>query len=159
EGDRFPHLTRLDRVGNGITAEGARRLARVGWLSRLEVLDLAKNPIGDAGVEALAASEAWANVRTLDLCDCSLTGAAGRHLAACPHLGEVRELRIDTLHNESIVGELARSPHLRELRILDVQNYDLSEADADALARASWATGLRSLRLLSTSQGAQRVLL
>src|SRR5262249_4432764 len=38
-------------------------------------------------------------------------------------------------------------------------NYDLSEADADALVRASWATGLRSLRLLSTSQGAQRVLL
>jgi uncharacterized protein (TIGR02996 family) len=160
EAKRFPHLRLLDLLGNGISAEGARQLCRIGWLSQLEQLNLAENPIGDAGVEALAASGVWSNHRRLDLRECKLTGASGRHLAACSHLSGLRDLHVGTKGGEGFVSDLARSPHLHGLRTLDLMQSDgLSEADADALVRSPMAANLRCLRLHALSRAVQKILL
>jgi hypothetical protein len=91
---------------------------------------------------------------------CGLTAASGPHLAGCRHLCGLIELRIATAGTGSVVGDLARSPHLPALRSLDVQSASgLSEADADALVRSPLAPNLRCLRLRGLSQAVQKVLL
>jgi len=160
EADRFPHLRQLSLENNGISADGARQLARAAWLGRLESLGLAENPIGDSGIEALAASEVWAGLRTLTLRQCDLTAACGRHLARCRHLRGLIELSIQTSGQGNIVGELALSPHLRQLRTLDIfSETGLSEGDAEALVRSPLAPRLRCLRLRRLSRATQKILL
>jgi hypothetical protein len=162
EAQPFPHLRLLDLAENGIGPEGARRLARIGWLRQLEALHLTGNPIGDEGVEALASSEVWASQRRLDLRDCELTPASARRIAACRHLRGLRELYLEMqgTGEESVVGDLARSPSLHKLRALEVRGkHDLSEADADALVRSPMAPNLRRLRTRARSRAAQRTLI
>jgi uncharacterized protein (TIGR02996 family) len=159
EADRFPHLRRLDLASNELTADGARRLAAAAWLGRLEELRLSGNPIRDEGVEALAASEVWTGLRTLSLRGCGLTQASARHVAACGRLARLRELSLPMSPGEGALGELARSPHLVELRCLDLKSTEVSEADADALVRSPLAPRLRSLKLADASGAVQKVVL
>jgi hypothetical protein len=159
EADRFPHLHWLNLEGNGISTDGARQLARADWLGRLEFLGLSENPIGDEGVEALANSGAWAGLRILTLHGCGLT-ACGRHIAGSRQLAGLYTLSLVADNPGNIMGELARSAHLRQLRNLDLLgNPAPGEADVEALVRSPLASNLRSLRLSGLSRPAQRVLL
>ena len=89
-----------------------------------------------------------------------LTAASGCHLAGCSHLGGLRLLSVEAGRSEGFVGELARSPHLKNLHTLDLSgHHGVTEADADALVRSPLAKNLRCLRLSSLSPAAQKTLL
>jgi uncharacterized protein (TIGR02996 family) len=124
-----PSLRLLDLAGNGITADGARRLASIDWLGQLESLHLAENPFGEEGLRALADSDAWANLRSLNVTDCRLGENSGGILAGCRHLRNLRVLVDDSggLRNSDLTT-LMHSPVVANLRFLRLRAVSLESA-------------------------------
>jgi hypothetical protein len=87
----LPSLRKLrvrgDRNG-GILAEGAERLVKAlsAGLPRLEMLDLARNKLGDGGVSALATSPAVARLVMLMLDNTAYTKAGAKALSSSSYL-------------------------------------------------------------------------
>jgi uncharacterized protein (TIGR02996 family) len=160
EAKPMPDLRTLDVAHNGVTADGARRIARAGWLSQLERLGLEENPIGDDGLEALADSDVWLNQRTLLLYDCQLGERAGRLLAGCRRLSKLQHLSVSIQDDQLLVSEIAGSPYLSQLRSLSVKGKFGSDVrQIDALVRSPLAANLSWLRLPALSPEAVRILL
>jgi uncharacterized protein (TIGR02996 family) len=141
-----PHLRALDLAGNGIRADGVRRLAGIDWLGQLEHLGLAECPFGDEGLRALAGSGAWASLRELNVTDCGLGESSGPILVGCRQLRGLRVLVDDSAAGglgASDLTELMRSPVVANLRVLRLRR--LSLASARALLRSPALAGLRVL--------------
>ncbi len=153
-----PQLRSLDLAGNGISADGARRLAEIDWLGQLEHLHLAECPFGDEGLRALAGSGAWACLRELNLTDCGLGEGSGPILAGCRHLRGLRVLVDDSAAGglgASDLTALMRSPVVANLRVLRLRWMSLESArallTAPALAGLREATHLTNLRHLTVN--------
>jgi hypothetical protein len=75
--------------------------------------------LGDAGVEALAASPYLASLTTLDLSSIEIGDAGVQALAASPHLANLTELRLyNNRIGEAGARALAASPHLKGVDIV-----------------------------------------
>jgi uncharacterized protein (TIGR02996 family) len=70
----FAQLTDLIVVDGPLTASGARALV-AGEYPRLERLVLARQALGDSGIEALSESRNFPRLRVLDVCDNGITTA------------------------------------------------------------------------------------
>jgi uncharacterized protein (TIGR02996 family) len=120
------HLGRLRRLqleSNNLTDEGVVALTRAWWLRGVERLELQMNHVGDRGVRALA---------------------------GCPGLASCVELSLWGSRN-AITDEgacaLAESPHLGNLRRLDLQLNPIGDAGARALLHSKSLARLERLTL------------
>jgi uncharacterized protein (TIGR02996 family) len=101
--------------------------------------------------EALAASPCLGGLATLAFCDYfvgPLTAEGARALAASPHLGRLRELRLGR-NNVGDVGlrALAAAPRLDGLLLLNVMDNGITDRGALALAASPYLARLTTLWL------------
>jgi uncharacterized protein (TIGR02996 family) len=134
----FRRLRSLRLHFNFITDEGVALLARASWLAGVQQLGLEVNEIGDDGVRALAECTALAGCRELILWGSRrrIGNAGAVALAASPHLRNLRQL---DLHHNPIGDEGARallaSPHLAGLTSLVLATENLSPTVGAELKR------------------------
>lgn len=123
---------------------------------QLTALDLAGNPLGDAGAEVLAVAN-LPHLQTLVLraddqqfADCLHAYGVGR-LAESYVLRSVRHLDLRGHHiGDSGLIDLVRSPNVSQLQVLDVGFNDIGETGdsaVEALLASGHLTELRILRL------------
>jgi uncharacterized protein (TIGR02996 family) len=117
----FRRLTWLDLSDCTLGNPAARAIAAAG-LTELRFLDLALNPIGDAGAEALAASRSLGNLRYLNL-------------------------ELNDFGSGTTAARLIASPRLAGLTVLNLSGNDCRDLDAAALAGKCRPPGLRVLVL------------
>lgn len=140
----------LDLFHNDLSSEGVRALSSSTRWRRLRTLDLGRNRLGRAGVEALVFPE----LRALRLERCELGDAEAEALATSSHLSGLRELKLWGNHlSDDGVRALAGSPELRDLEVLNLGRNDLSDAGAQALAESPYLTNLRELNLFGNRIG------
>jgi uncharacterized protein (TIGR02996 family) len=93
--------------------------------------DFDPNKVGNAGALALARSTTVSGLVSLSLGEAGVGDAGVEALAASPHLSKLEELYLDT--NEKIgqagARALARSPHLPRLRVLDLTGTAVRAGD------------------------------
>jgi uncharacterized protein (TIGR02996 family) len=136
---------------------GATRLlaqvAACPWLARVRVLDLEKNDLDDADLEALAGSPYLAELTTLLLWSNAVADAGVRALAgAAPG----RLSRLDLSANavgDAGVAALAQSPLMARLTLLDLTANQISDAGAAALTRSRHTARLTWLDLTKNPIG------
>jgi uncharacterized protein (TIGR02996 family) len=109
-------------------------LAACAYLARVQTLDLEKNDLGDADLEALAGSRHLGELTTLLLWHNQVgdDGLLALILVKLPRL-----TRLDLSRNlitDAGAGTLARAPLLRQLTMLDLTANQVTDAGALALA-------------------------
>ena len=109
-------------------------------LTALKKLAVATSTIGDDGAEELFAGKAFGNLRELDMCENMLTGEACHALAAATSFGRLERL---ILCDNDITGDgiaaLADAPHLRNLQILNLYANPIGpEGGRAILASRNW---------------------
>jgi hypothetical protein len=109
----FESVETLTQADTGITAAGAQVVIGPDSVYGLSTLDLSGNPLGDEGVEAIAASPYGSYLRSLYLNEVGATDRAARALASSPHLADLGylELKGNALTDAGLAA-LAASPHL-----------------------------------------------
>ncbi|HEY1186982.1 MAG TPA: TIGR02996 domain-containing protein [Gemmata sp.] len=124
-------LNVLDLQNTGIGHRGAAALADSPLLGRLHgpQLNLSMNPLGSAGVRALAGCEHLARFTELVLRDCGAADAGARALATSPHVANLEYL--DLWKNG--IGDpgaraLAGSRHLGAVRDLSLRDNRITPA-------------------------------
>jgi uncharacterized protein (TIGR02996 family) len=132
------YLHSLNVTANGIGADGMASLKPTA-LPHLTTLVLSGNPIGDGGLEALAAWKRLPALEALYLSDCELSGEGIATLLGGPALAKLEKL---TLSNNSELGDdigavlTKHASKLPALRHLELKNSDLGTAGAKGLAKA-----------------------
>lgn len=140
---RWPHLKSLRLRGNRLHAADVLHAC-----PRLESLDLASNPLGDAGIRSLLDAPPHARLRHLDLANIDMSDAGLEHLASSPLLAGLRSLSLAWNRcGDRAASALARSPQVRNLRTLDLTGWHLGYRGAIALAGSPHFASLRSLVL------------
>ncbi len=122
-------------------------------LGSLRTLVLSRNPIGPLGAVALAGSS-LGQLATLDLHKCALDLAAVNALAASQTLAHLKTLKLDNnfVDNPALVGDvceaLSRATFASSLEALDLSYTPVVPEGLSTLLRS--APSLRELRLSST---------
>jgi len=102
--------------------------------------------LGDEGLRLLLTSPHLSNLRCLSLERQRLTNVGLQHLAECESLGNLERLQIgynrpshnhDELIDAGGLIALAKSPHLRQLRTLDLSHLDLGVEGMESLAESA----------------------
>lgn len=151
-----PSLPRLELLGLehcNLTPEDLRALARSQVWPRLQTLDLAMNPLAAEGAETLAAAPPGA-LRGLDLSWCRL-GPSGLRALAAGGLGpRILKLRHDGLSGAAL-DALLDAPLATNLEWLDVRGNEVGPATLQKLA-ARWGGMEKGDRLLFRATAAAR---
>lgn len=123
DGPHVGAVTRLSIEYSGVNADEVKQFIRLKVLSNLTELMLYSDTNGDTVARGLATTPAVARLRVLRLRADRLTDAGVRHLAASPHLCELRRLTLFGARRITSEGfaALAASPHLRNLTDLDLR--------------------------------------
>jgi len=118
-GEAFAQLRLLRAPRTGMTARGVRHLLAGGAAPKLlEELDLSGNKLGDAGVEAIAASPHAGTLGWLYLAGVGMTDRGARALAASAHLEALRHLTVSgNPITAAGIAALRKSPHLAHCEI------------------------------------------
>jgi uncharacterized protein (TIGR02996 family) len=125
----WTNLTHLRLSQTAIGPAGAAALAAWPGLSRLRVLALDGNPLGE-GIASLAASPYLGNLYHLSLGTTNMGNEGVRALARAANLGSLRHLNLwSCWADESALRELASSPRLPRLLVLKVQVVMIDSAD------------------------------
>ena len=134
--DLFDALGYLRLRGEELSDAGLAQFATAS-MRRLERLNLADNDFSVSGVQALAASDWCAQLRSLSLSGAPL-GQAGAQLLAGAPLPRLEVLKLDrcALGDEGLRSLLA-APYLRGLKTLSVVGCGLSDAGMLAFADAA----------------------
>jgi Ran GTPase-activating protein (RanGAP) involved in mRNA processing and transport len=128
----------LEAQNTGIGDRGIAALADSPLLDRLlgPGLNLSMNPIGNAGVQALAARPDLAPFTELILRECRVSDAGASALASSPNVANL--VYLDLWQNR--VGDvgaraLAASPHLGNMNALSLRDNIMSAAGEDVLRK------------------------
>lgn len=116
-----------------------REVAALAALAGVETLDLEKNGLGDADLEALSASPHLHRLTTLLLWS-NAVGAAG--VRALARASGPRLARLDLSHNslgDAGARALADWPHFGRLALVDLGANQITDAGARALAASAFA--------------------
>jgi len=146
------------KARNRIGPDGLRALGNSPHLTRLRSLGLQGNAIGDAGVDAFLSAPMWRGLTALDLRSTGMSDTGVRRLVESPRVSSLTTLRLggqQTLGNDA-VESLLRSPHLTQLRELDLS---LSDEGMRILARATRLMSLQVLRVNTDITGSGMELL
>ena len=161
-----PHLGGLRSLvlcENRLTARALERLVSSQALASLAHLDLTKNPhIGDVEAEAMAARPGFRRIKSLDMFGSAITARGVRAIAQSPHAAGLEKLRVGSPHflgvpsvrglgavsdAAAIAEAVASSPHLSNLKELDIAWRQISHVGVEALASSPHLKNLRRLRL------------
>lgn len=114
-------------------------LDKLGW----------RGELGSAGVKALVASPVAAQLASLHFREADIGTEGLRLLASSSSFPQLRELSIESDEgiSSSSLGDLARSPLLRQLASLELSCVSLNDEGATELARAAEPGALRHLDL------------
>ena len=135
----------------------SKLLARTPSLARAVELELIGHKIRDGrpgakGLAALLQSPHWpAGLEALRLPTCAIGDIGGTLVAKTAALARLREL--DLFSNElraSTVVTIARSPHLRELRVLGLEQNKIGLAGVQAIAKTTTLTKLERIITINT---------
>jgi uncharacterized protein (TIGR02996 family) len=132
------YLQSLNVTANEIGADGMSNLEPTA-LPSLTTLVLSGNPIGDEGLEALAAWKRLPAVEALYLSECEISGDGIATLLGGAPLAKLEKL---TLSNNSELGDdigavlTKHASKLPALRHLELKNSDLGTASVKGLAKA-----------------------
>ena len=154
--------------------DGARALA-TGGLDHVEVLDITRQHVGNAGFEQLvhatpelrelsagindltsleALHHEGAPIDRLDLTRNAIGDAGIAAIASAPRLAELKHLVLDTCElGANSIGELTTAPCWQTLRILDVSNNPLGYAAMLGLSSAARPAELHTLKLADCEIG------
>jgi Ran GTPase-activating protein (RanGAP) involved in mRNA processing and transport len=145
-----PHLRRLRILAlyrNNLGDAGAEHLARAGWLSGVQTLELGDNGLSGRGVRALALSTAFHPV-CLRLGNNQPDAEALSALASSPSAARLVNLALDSCQlGTQAAAALADATGLGALRCLDLNDNPLGDEGAAELARASWLGHLAGLKV------------
>jgi uncharacterized protein (TIGR02996 family) len=122
-------VRRLDLSYCDITARDATEFVRGRQLGGLIQLELAANPLGDAGLTKLLTWPQVPKLRSLSLAGTRLTNAGIEQLAGSPAVASLRYLHLGS--NQIRVDgalALAESPHLGPLRLLSLESNPLARS-------------------------------
>jgi uncharacterized protein (TIGR02996 family) len=126
-----PHLTRLrvlDLYRNNLGDVGVEALVKAPWLGTLRTLNLGDNGLSDVGVRALAQTPALAGLTTLGLSRNWITDSGARALANSPNLAGLGQLNLDLNRLTSAgIASLQVSPHLKGITVLSMAGNPGSE--------------------------------
>jgi len=142
---RLPALTRFSIRGNEVDSEGVDHLANalgVGGLTRLRVLDLGMNAIGDEGARHLSsAARVLTALQALDLCESGLGPESAVHVSAM--LNEMTSLTFLNLGDNELggPGASALSEALAKLRLITQLDISSNKFDGTAVEALSQAIG------------------
>jgi uncharacterized protein (TIGR02996 family) len=140
-------LRSVDVPAHGL---GPRLGELLGAQQRLEVVKIAGNPIGSAGLASLR--PALRDVETLDLRGCELDEADHTELLSPGVLTRVRDLSLGgTPFSDRLIDRLVAWPGAANLVRLNLGGTQLSDRAARTLANAPTLAGLRSLVLSGSS--------
>ncbi len=154
-----PNATRLVEVAfehNGITADGLEALALSDVFPRLESLELRANRIAPALiVDALAAARKPGALGRLSLANNFISEADADHLFALPFMQGLQSLDLSDNNRLGVRGAqaLAASGALRGLRVLRLSNVWPGVPGVQALTEAGGFSGVRSLDLSENRLG------
>ena len=130
---KFTSLEALDLSRNQLGDAGVQALSKVAF-GNLRRLGLDYNRVGDPGARALAASPGCARLRALSLTGNVITNDGAAALAASPVAASLRALTL----GQNMIGArgadaLVKSPHLKRLAVLDLQGNVIPDAKKAAL--------------------------
>lgn len=168
---QMPRLTALNLSGNPLTVDAMRSLAKAdilsslkrlslrqcnmddkvaSWIgytttfSKLEQLDLSRNQISAQGIWTIFGHGKIKGLRDLDLAANPIKGGALMQLARAKSTAELEHLDARwTQSNDQDIETLAAQP--TKLKTLLISRGQISARGAQALAGASWYTGLKVL--------------
>jgi uncharacterized protein (TIGR02996 family) len=130
---KFTSLAALDLSRNQLGDAGVQALSKVAF-GHLHTLALDYNRVGDRGARALAASPACARLGTLSLTGNVITNDGIASLVVSPVAANLRTLAL----SQNMIGAkgadaLVKSPHLKRLAVLDLQGNVIPDAKKAAL--------------------------
>lgn len=159
---RFSILEALNLCRCGLDAESIGGLVRHSILPRLAVLDLSGNRLGEEGTKELAISGAMPALQHLDLCLNEIGDAGVGHLVQSGSFSNLIKLGLAANRITSRgIADLAQWHHVSQsgapekLQSLNLSWNTLSDADAEALAQATYLSSLESLNLRTTGMTAK----
>jgi uncharacterized protein (TIGR02996 family) len=136
------------RLSNaGINAAEAAAFGSRDW-PRLRTLSLERNPLGEAGMRALAQAR-FSALRSLDLSWATLDLPALRALVACPWVGQLDRLVLSGTFDDEEARLLADCDALANLRHLELSGLRIGPAGVSALLNSRKLAALRTLVLTS----------
>jgi uncharacterized protein (TIGR02996 family) len=150
-------LEDLDLSGNRLRDAGLDVLAQSGAFQRLRSLRLHYNQISDAGIKSLVCARWLPGVERLWLEVNDFGDAGVRMLADCPALAGCRELILwgnRQRISDAGAAALAGSPHLRNLRRLNLRDNRIGDEGVRALLASPHLAGLTELKLTTEHLGA-----
>ena len=143
-GSCFAALEHLDLRDGQLGASDIGMLLQAPALAQLRQLDLANNPIGDAGLLLLAKARCLSG----ELERTGLTDAGMVHLSRSEHLATLEVLRLsENRIGAPGVAALMTSTHLENLRALHFDRCPIGPDGAQAIGAAQHLYRLRELRL------------
>lgn len=146
----FSHLKVLRLANSGLTNDGVQALAASPHLAGLAELNLGGNEITLAGIQAIASSS-W-KLSKLALDNFSLAGKAMSVIAGWSGLESVSHLSmVNTKMGPNETNVLVASPHLTNLRILELGSNPLTASGVAALADSPALTNLIELHMEACS--------
>ena len=143
--EQLAQIDELDLFRTDLTADGLRALLASKHLTALKTLNVSGNQIGDAGAAALAAWPGLGRLDALDVSSCGLQHEGVRLLAAAPAVANLKRLRIGRNGEAGVPGLLLGSPHLKNLRELELGGMEFTAGTAADFQRSAFAKTLTHL--------------
>jgi hypothetical protein len=160
DSEHLAGLRSLVLTDNPVTAEGLSRVIESPKLPALSALDFNRSPVpGDAIADALAPCKAFRRVRSLDLFMTGVTLAGVRAIAESHDAAGLEVLRVGGPNftyaergvappdDEAVARTIAGSPHLTNLKELDLSHRPMGMGGLEALAGSPHLKNLHRLRL------------
>jgi uncharacterized protein (TIGR02996 family) len=135
----------------------AHMLANMPHLQSLQTLDVSNNSLGPEGAESLARSQHLVNLRELNLAGNQILAAGVTALASSPTLRLTRLSIGNNLIGNEGAAAIARSPHVTEMRHLDLQSNSVANLGVEALVQSTHLMKLEHLNLYHNHIGARAV--
>ena len=143
---QLARLASIDLSRNLIADAGVQALAASPFLASLISLDLNANDIGDAGVEALAESPNFSRLRMLNLNSNRIGSAGARSLAASRHIASLTVLDLgNNAVGEDGIEAIAASPNFARVVSLNLARTRMKSAGARALAASAYLGEVKSI--------------
>ncbi len=151
--ERLQQVKYLQFSGNACGTRGMQALASSGHAGQIESLSLRLNHFGDEPLEVLASSEGFASLAELDISFNNFGRPGITALAASPLLQGVRRLNLTYCEAAAnSIEQLVASPHINALQHLSLNR--IQHLGDDALQAIANSPHLSNLRRLDMDRGA-----